>query len=437
MFTEFKDAKEYFYGKKNHFLDMGIENLKKFMLKFESPEDKLSIVQVAGTNGKGSVSSMLADILIDAGFKVGRYNSPVVFEERENITINNIPMAEEEFLNLVNMMEKNMEEAENEGRLPTIFELETAMAYIYFFEKKCDIVIMECGLGGKTDATNICKENKLAVITSVSMDHMSYLGDNICDIAKVKSGIIKKQSDLVMGPCEERVAKVIEKESMEKNVKALFLSKENVRREESTLQGQRFSYVTFDGNEYRSIKIKMLGENQTENAALAIEAAEVLAKKGYDIKKENIISSLEKTKLPGRFDMIGENPVFIIDGAHNEDASKRLSENIKKYLDGYNIVLIMGVFADKEYGKIIENMKDYMKYVVVTDAFGKRALKAEHLKKEIEERVKDAKVVCQKDYDKVKKEAVTYAIELSKSTGRESAVVAFGSLSYLKYLRGK
>lgn len=427
MINDYKSAYEFFYGQKNHYIDMGTKNLENFLKGFDSPQDKLKVIQVAGTNAKGSVSSFLAYILIEQGYKVGRYNSPVVFEERENITVNNVPMSSDEFTEIIKYMENNINDAQKKGILPTVFELETAMAYIWFEKNKCDFVIMECGLGGRDDATNVVKENELAIITSVSMDHMQYLGDTKEKIADIKAKIMKKDSCAVCGVNDEAVKEVIKKNALKYNNEIRFVEKCNIEEKNISLDGQRFSYKTED-KIYDDIWICMLGTNQAENAALAIEAVRMLKKRGYDISDESIRKGLGKMKIRGRFDVVCKEPLFITDGAHNEDAALRLSENIKKYLSGYDIILIMGVFADKEYEKIIENMKEHIKDIIVTNARGDRALNLGILKNEILKKAESANVYEMQEY----KDVCNYAKSLVKN--EKTAIIAFGSLSYLKYL---
>ncbi len=452
MFKNYEEAYRYFYGKKNHFWDLGLTNIKEFLKRIGSPENKINIIQVAGTNGKGSVSAFMANILTESGYKVGRYNSPVVFEERENITINNVPMSEDEFTCMVNDMYDAMEMAEKEEKLPTIFELETAMAISYFHKVKCDIVILEAGLGGETDATNVSENNILSVITSISLDHMNYLGDTIEKIATVKSGIIKQDSSVILGINKPSVEQVIKSRAEQNNSRLYAIKKESITEYESTLSGQRFSYVTSaeSGKKYENIQIRLLGRNQVENAAQAIEAVTILADKLKNLKtipkaeitEKSIRDGLKYTEWKGRFQVISDEPLIIIDGAHNPDAAKRLKENIEIFLDGYNIVFVMGVFADKNYAEIIDIMKPYMYRGITVTVPGTRALDAYELKLKIQEiMAKNQKtdfvednIEVAKAYDEAVETAKKMAEQYTKENGRKTVIVAFGSLSYLKYI---
>lgn len=186
-----EEAERFFYGFSNHFWDLGLDNLHTFLTYFEHPQDKIPVVQVAGTNGKGSVSTYLAEIALQSGLKVGVFNSPAVFEKRENISINHRLLRGDAFIEMVTMLKPAMEQADKQGILPTLFELETALAYLWFWKEDCDLVLMECGLGGKTDATNVTNATLLSILTSISMDHMQYLGNTLDEITACKCGIIK------------------------------------------------------------------------------------------------------------------------------------------------------------------------------------------------------------------------------------------------------
>lgn len=429
---EYREAYSYFYGKKNHFWDMGLDNIKAFLARLGSPENKLNIVQVAGTNGKGSVSVMLAGILISSGYRVGRYNSPAVFEDRENITVDNIPMSEEEFAVQVSSMYNAMEEAETAGRLPTVFELETAMAIQYFYQKKCDIVILEAGLGGEKDATNVSESNRLAVITSVSLDHMAYLGDTVEKIAEVKAGIIKDGSAVAAGINKEAVTDIIRKRAEEKGCSLVSVNDADIKCITGSLTGQTFSYKGM------TVSTGLLGRYQTENAALAIEAALELKEgrgRSYDaITEESIRKGIRCAAWRGRFQPVSYKPLIITDGAHNPDAAQRLRENIETYLDGYNIVAVMGVFRDKDYRGIIDIMKPYLKNAVTVTADSTRALPAEELMEEIRKNVDDTNAKAAGSYREALQLALAMADGCTDSTGKPAAVIAFGSLSYLKYI---
>ena len=340
-----------------------------------------------------------------------------------------------------------MEASERSEKLPTVFELETAMAIYYFYKKKCDIVILEAGLGGETDATNVSEKNLVSVITSVSLDHMNYLGDTVEKIAEVKSGIIKENSYVTVGINEEKVNEVIRRKTVKKRGIFRQVLGENITVYENTLEGQHFSYLPYDSDRgsteiLNNLFIKLPGKNQAENAATAIEAVLLLKMKmenGIKITEEAIRDGLRSAAWKGRFQVISREPVIILDGAHNPDAGARLKENIQIYLKDFNIVCIMGVFADKDYNAIINIMKPYIYRTVAVTVPGARALPAAEIKNAIVENIGENVIRCQieeaETYDDALMKAKAMAKSYTAENGRETAIVAFGSLSYLKYIK--
>lgn len=418
---------EYFYGFKNHFWDLGLDNLKKFLVNMGNPQNKVKVIHIAGTNGKGSVSAYVSNILIEAGYKVGRYNSPAVFEKWENLTINGKKITGEEFDHLVIKMKPWMDQADREGCLPTVFELETALAYEYFASEQCDFAVVECGLGGSTDATNVTNTTVLSILTSISMDHTAYLGNTLEKIAVCKAGIIKNNIPSVMIAQSNEVTDTVVNQAKEKNSSLRIVDKSRIHVVHADVYGQIFNYS-------ETYKISMPGKYQTENAAVGIEAARILREQGFFISEEAIRRGLEKTVIPGRFEMIQkENPIVFLDGAHNPDAAMRLRETIELLLKDYHIIFIMGVFSDKDYKKVVENTYDLADNIYTVRAEGKRALEPEVLAECIRHAGGSAA-----SFDTVEQavaQAYKKAEELTSSDGKGSAIISFGSLSYLKYVR--
>ncbi len=396
----------------------GLDNMFNLMDELENVQDKLKILHIAGTNGKGSVGSFIGEVLKVAGFKVGRYISPTIFEYNERFQINNKFIAESKFCYICGKVKKAIEKIVSEGKChPTSFEVETAIAFLYFYEEKCDFVLLETGLGGRLDATNIIKKNLCSVITSISIDHINFLGSSLSEIAVEKCGIIKNDSFTVSIFQDREVMNVIEKSCIEKKSKLIKVLKEDI-----LYNGVQDYCQSFDYKNYLNVKIGLLGKFQVENASLAIEVIELLMRKGYNITKKNIYDGLFNAIWQGRFQVIGENPVFVVDGAHNADAAKRLRENIQIYFANKKIVFIVGVFKDKDYKKIAEITADLADEIFVFTLKSPRGL--------------DAKIFC-KEFLKYNKnvfyvsgvrEAVSKSI---LAAGEEGAVIAFGSLSYM------
>ena len=321
---ESNKAEEYFYGFQNHFMDFGLDNLKKFMRELGDPQEKIRIIHIAGTNGKGSVSAYMSAILEQSGCRVGRYNSPAVFEKLENISINGKKITKHQFARQVEKMKPAIERAAEQNRLPTVFEMETALAYLWFAEEDCDAAVIECGLGGKFDATNVTNAEVLSIITSISMDHTAVLGGSLREIAQAKAGIIKKNVPCVTFLQEKEIREVLWKEAEEKHSLLIEVDRGKIERLKSSLDAQSFRYGS-DSCPQQDYTIKMAGIYQTENAALAVEAAHILQKTGFFISGKQITEGLKKAYMPGRFQVIHTgDPLIILDGAHNPDAALRL-----------------------------------------------------------------------------------------------------------------
>lgn len=379
---------------------LSLDNIKALMDALGNPQDKLKFVHVAGTNGKGSVCKYISEMLIKSGYKTGIYTSPVVFEYLEKIRIGHRNISQKAFAECASFIK---EVAKSNNINVTAFEFETALAFLYFEKSNCDIVVLETGLGGKTDATNIEKTSVLSVITSISMDHYGVIGKRLCEIAEVKAGIIKNGVPVVYAPANSEVEDVIVKQAHLLNSNAI-----------KTL-----------GNEAALYKIGMQGEYQKINASVAVVAAQELNKAGFIIKDDVVKKVLSTALLDGRFEIIKKKPLFIIDGAHNLDAAISLRQTlINKYSDKKKLFII-GVFADKDYESIVKNTVDLAENVVTVQTQGSaRALPSYEL----------AKTVAKYNKNVSAADSIEEALEIVNLLKPEM-VVAFGSLSYLGYLK--
>ncbi len=414
----YDEAMTFICGTEKYGSVQGLDNMFNLMSELENVQDKLKIVHIAGTNGKGSVGSFIGEILKSAGFKVGRYISPTIFEYNERFQINNKFIEEDKFCYICDKVKNAVEKIVSRGKChPTSFEVETAIAFLYFYEEKCDFVLLETGLGGRLDATNIIKENLCSVITSVSIDHTDCLGSSLSEIATEKCGIIKNESFTVSIFQDSEVMGVIEKSCAEKKSELI-----KVLRNDILYKGFQDYCQSFDYKNYSNVKIRLLGKFQIENASLAIEVVELLMRKGYNITKKNIYDGLFDTTWQGRFQVIGKNPVFVVDGAHNADAAKRLRENIWTYFENKKIVFIAGVFKDKDYKKIAEITADLAYKIFVFTLKSPRGLDSKILSEEFLKYNKN--VFCVSDVE----EAVSKSI---LAAGKDGVVIAFGSLSYM------
>ena len=397
----------------------GLDSIRELCRRLGDPQKDLKFIHVAGTNGKGSVCAFLASILKAAGYRVGKYISPAVFTCREEIQVNDRNITVRAFCQGLERIRDICGEMAAEGLPhPTAYEIKTTLGFLYFKEKKCDVVVLETGMGGRMDATNIVENTLVAVITSVSMDHMKFLGKNLAEIAAQKAGIMKKGRPVVCMRQEESAAAVISEKADELGCPLTVADPRLLKNIRYGLDYQRFDY----GN-WERMRITLAGKFQPENAALALEVINTLAKEGVPIPEETVRRGLEETKWHGRFTVTGKNPCFVIDGAHNEDAARRLAESIELYFTNKRIIYIIGVLKDKEYGKIIRMTAARAEHIItVTPPENPRALSAYELAQEVA--LVHPRVTAV--------DSLEEAVEMSTLlAGKEDVIIAFGSLSYL------
>lgn len=400
----------------------GLESIQNLCEKLGNPQDKLTFIHIAGTNGKGSTSAYISYILMAAGYRVGRYNSPVIRTYREKIAVGRQMITKEALSRLMTQIRDACEQLVAEGKThPTLFEVETVLGFLYFVEKKTDIVILECGMGGRQDATNLIKAPLLCVLASISMDHMAFLGDTLAKIATEKAGIIKPGSEVVSAQQMEQAQRVIEKTCLEQGARLTFVDTARMSQVKRNLDGQSFVYEK--GDTRLSIEIPLLGSFQLENALLALEAVLCLKEKGYRITDRCILKGFSQTVWPGRFQILARNPLFIVDGAHNEDAARKLAHTLQFHFTNRKIIYIMGILKDKEYEKIIALTAPFASQIItVSTPNNPRAMDALWLAKEVAK--VNPKVTAA--------DSIEEAVEMSRLLAdKDSVILAFGSLSYL------
>lgn len=391
---------------------LGLSNIQTLMELLGNPQDKLKYIHVAGTNGKGSTSAMLSSILVEAGYNTGLFTSPYINEFNERIQVNgkNIPG---EFL--IKGVEKLKIAVEKMDNKPTEFEIVTALGFLYFYEMDCDIVVLEVGLGGRLDSTNIIKKPEIAVITAIGIDHTKELGEDIEKIAWEKAGIIKEDTDVILYEQDEIITDVIKEVCKEKSSK-LYLSEPNgINLKDFTLENQVFDYKDLKG-----IKLGLLGEHQLKNVAVVLKTIEVLKSKGWKISSENLMAGLEKVKWPARFEVINRKPIFIVDGAHNPQGVETLAKNIENYFKNKKITFITGVMQDKEYEKMYDMIAPFANKFVVVKPENPRAFGYHELGEFLKDRYK---------VEIIEGENVKSGIKKSLETSNEEdVIIAFGSL---------
>jgi len=416
---EYVAAREYLDQVSVYGSVLGLSNIRELLRRLENPQEKLKFIHIAGTNGKGSTLAYISTILTASTYKVGRYISPTIIEYEERIQIDGIYIPKEKLAFYTNKLKATIEIMVKEGYShPTIFEIETAIGFLYFKEEACDIVVLETGLGGALDATNVILAPLVTIFTSISMDHMGILGETQAEIAKEKAGIIKHGTRVVSSPQTEEVIQEIAKKCQEEEVSLKIIERDNITNIKYGIPAQFFSY-----KEFKDMEITMLGTHQIQNAVLSLEAIGILKELGYNIEEEYIRSGLKTAVWEGRFSVISQEPLFIIDGAHNIDGAIKLKETIETYFKDKKIYFIMGIFKDKEYEKIVELTSKLAESIFIIEPPDKeRALSAKVLIEVIKPYNQNV-ITIGTIY-----ETVQAAIE---KVEKNDIIIAFGSLSFL------
>ena len=395
---------------------LGLDTMRHLMAKLNNPQDKVKFIQVAGTNGKGSTAAYLTSILSEAGIKVGRYTSPAVFSSTEQYFACGSCISESEYAKGVTAVAEAA--ASLDGETPTAFEQETALAFWYFAQKGCELAILEAGLGGDMDATNIVTTTVCSIITSISMDHCRILGNKISEIAAHKAGIIKPGAPVICIEQKEDAMEPIRAAAKAADTPLYEVHRDEVRQ---IFSDKRESIVFF--REFENLHLKMLGSCQPENAALAVQAASVLSR-SYPIEKKHIYEGIEKTRWGGRFELHSGSPDIILDGAHNPDGIRRLRESVNQMFGAVPICYVCGVLADKDYEKEIEILFGSASNVFTVTPPSPRAMKSTDLKAAIKERFPQLKVISFDSEDGIEK-----AMEAAVS--QNNPVVVCGTLTIL------
>ena len=395
---------------------LGLDTMRHLMAKLNNPQDKVKFIQVAGTNGKGSTAAYLTSILSEAGIKVGRYTSPAVFSSTEQYFACGSCISESEYAKGVTAVAEAA--ASLDGETPTAFEQETALAFWYFAQKGCELAILEAGLGGDMDATNIVTTTVCSIITSISMDHCRILGNKISEIAAHKAGIIKPGAPVICIEQKEDAMEPIRAAAKAADTPLYEVHRDEVRQ---IFSDKRESIVFF--REFENLHLKMLGSCQPENAALAVQAASVLSS-SYPIEKKHIYDGIEKTRWGGRFELHSGSPDIILDGAHNPDGIRRLSESVNQMFGAVPICYVCGVLADKDYEKEIEILFGRASNVFTVTPPSPRAMKSTDLKAAIKKRFSQLKVTSFDSEDGIEK-----AMEAAVS--QNNPVVVCGTLTIL------
>ena len=389
----------------------GLSRTQTLLSLIGNPEKKLKFIHIAGTNGKGSTAAMTASILRKAGYKTGLYTSPYIYRFNERMQIDGEEISDEELAEITQWIKPfadSMEEA------PTEFELVSCIAFEYFKRNNCDIVVLEVGMGGALDSTNVIEVPEVAVITNIGLDHTDYLGSTVEEIAYTKAGIFKEGGHAVIYRSTESVEAVFEQVCAERNISLKKADFAGLKLLSCDLEGQ-----VFDCGDRKALTLPLLGDHQLHNAAVVLAVADTLIANGWNITEENIRDGLRDVSWPGRFDIVWKDPLFIIDGGHNPQCIEALVKNIQDYLKDRTVIALTGVLADKDYADMYKPVMPLVQEFVCITPPNPRKLEAALLAQYLQEAGAKA-AAC---------ETVEAGVRMAmEKAGKQGVVLYFGSL---------
>lgn len=397
----------------------GLSRTRELLAKIGNPQNELRFVHVAGTNGKGSFCAMLACVLTEAGYRVGLFTSPYILTFCERMRINGEPIPEQKLADLTAYIRPSAESMEEK---PTEFELITAVAMEYFAREQCDIVVLECGMGGRLDSTNVIASPELSVITGVSLDHTAYLGNTVREIAAQKAGIIKKGRPCLFCGEDEDACAVIREKAKAESAPFHTVDKNELSDCRFTLEGTRF-----DAKGYAGLFLPLLGVYQPRNALHVLSAVELLRSGGWKIPDAAVRNGLKQVKWPARFEKIHEDPLILFDGGHNPEGVKAATASVKTYFGDRKLLLVTGVMQDKDYPQMVKELASVSGKAFCVRPDNPRALSADRLA-DVFTRNGVAAVACSSV-----SEAVSSAVKEAKET--QNAVLCVGSLYLYQEVR--
>lgn len=359
---------------------LGLDRMEELLRRLGNPQDDLKVIHVAGTNGKGSVSKYLEEGLSACGYKMGLYTSPYIETFNERIRYDGADISDEDLEYYGQKVVSAAEAMVADGLdSPTEFEVVTAIAFLYFADRQADITILEVGLGGIGDSTNVVKSPLASVITSISYDHMAQLGSSLAEIAVNKAGIIKTGCPVIANVPQRDAAKIIARKAYAMGSRLYDISGIRAAVSDETLFSQKVSMELYEKS-YSDVEISMVGRHQAENLKTALATLEILRKSGaVKLDREALYEGLKRARQPGRFEVISEDPLVIIDGAHNEAGAQALQETMAQHFAGKKILLVAGILADKEIDSIVKFLTKITDHIIVTEPDNPRKLAAEKL----------------------------------------------------------
>lgn len=395
------------------------DNIKALLEIFDRPQDKLKIIHITGTNGKGSVASFITNALIENNYSVGKFTSPYITNIREEIEVNREIISEEDFAKIATEVREKVEELDEKEIFVSGFEILTSIAYIYFARKNLDFAVMEVGMGGRVDATNVMAKS-IPVFCHIALDHANILGDTLEKIAREKGGIIKENSQVFSYPQAEEARLELKKISREKSSDFSEFSFDEVEIISSNEFGNKFNFRS-----YKDVEISLIGDHQAFNAALALMVLDYL-KEEYKLDEEKIKDGLKKAENIGRTECLSRDPLIVVDGSHNLDSIEGIEKSIKKF--NYNkLILGFSLLKDKDHKHILEKIEGLADKIVLTEIDNERFTDLDSLEKEFKE-ISSKEIFAIKD----RKEAVEKTFELA---GEGDMILWCGSLYLIKDIR--
>lgn len=395
----------------------GLEKLQQALHLLGDPHHHTEFVHIAGTNGKGSTAAMTASVLQTAGYRTGLYTSPHLMRYNERMHIDGVPISDEDFVEAASQVQRVCEQL---GGVPIVFEVLTLMALWYFAQQHCDIVVLEVGIGGLLDSTNVIPSPKVAIITQLGMDHTETLGNTLEEIAAQKGGIVKEGTPTVMALQEPSAVAVVQQICDKYHAPLALADPERLRVLDASVAGQ-----TLEDREYGKLKLPLAGEHQRKNAANVLEAVAMLRTQGYRISDDDVREGIAKTVWPARFERLSTAPDFILDGGHNPQCLHAATAALREYYPGQKVIFLVGMMADKDTDHMLAEMASIAKSFVCIRPDSPRAMQPQLLAQQLTERFHLPACACGSVREGI--------AEATRQAGKEGVVCALGSL----YLAGE
>ena len=395
----------------------GLEKLQRALHLLGDPHHHTEFVHIAGTNGKGSTAAMTASVLQTAGYRTGLYTSPHLMRYNERMQIDGVPISDEDFVEAASQVQRVCEQL---GGVPIVFEVLTLMALWYFAQQHCDIVVLEVGIGGLLDSTNVIPSPKAAIITQLGMDHTETLGNTLEEIAAQKGGIVKEGTPTVMALQEPSAVAIVQQICDKHHAPLALADPERLRVLDASVAGQML-----EDREYGKLKLPLAGEHQRKNAANVLEAVAMLRTQGYRISDDDVREGIAKTVWPARFERLSTAPDFILDGGHNPQCLHAATAALREYYSGQKVVFLVGMMADKDTDHMLAEMASIAKSFVCIRPDSPRAMQPQLLAQQLTERFHLPACACGSVREGI--------AEATRQAGKEGVVCALGSL----YLAGE